>query len=762
MANDLPSALEGVEGEWSALEMHSEAGERPTVDTGLVCLVMMARILEKQVDARQLSHEMGRNSQNFDETDILQAAKSVGIRAKTFSSEWKQLATTPLPAIARRKNGTFFIIAKVTQGKVLIQDPEAGRPVSVERTAFEEMWDQTLILMTTRRKLVGNRRWFGVSWFIPAFVKYRRILGEVLVASFFLQVLGLVFPLSLMVIVDKAMFRQDLNVLNILVFTLLAVAVFEVLINGLRSYVFSHTTNRIGVELGSSMYKHLLHLPFAYFQGRRIGYTIVRLRELEAIRNFLTGPALTLVVDLAFVFVFLAVMFVLSPLLALIVLGSIPFYAVLLMLVTPIARNRAKEQSKYSAENQDFLVDSISGIETLKGSAIEPIMQRRWDEKLADFVQVSFKVSNLTNISGQVFQLIQKITLVLVLWFGTGIMMAGDITVGQLVAFILLSGLVSQPLLRLARLWQDFQKVRVSIDGVGDILNTMTEDFDQPKGARQPTLRGDVEFENVCFRYLNNGPRILNELSLKVPAGQMLGVVGPSGAGKSTLTKLVQRLYFPKTGRLLIDNADLRLADPAWLRRQVSVVMQESYLFNLSIRDNIALVDPGVSIQRVIKAATMADAHDFIMALPEGYDTIVDERGGSLSVGQRQRIAIARAFLTNPRILIFDEAMSALDYESERIIQRNLRKIASRCTVLIITQRVSALRDCSRIITIEAGVVTEDGAHAELLKSGGYYAGLWQAQQNLSPNVRNKRPPNLGLQTYYPLPISAKKGKKKS
>jgi subfamily B ATP-binding cassette protein HlyB/CyaB len=458
---------------------------------------------------------------------------------------------------------------------------------------------------------------------------------------------------------------------------------------------------------------------------------VARVRELENIRNFLTSSALTLVIDLFFTFVFLGVMAYYSLMLTGIVLASFPFYIAISAGVTPLFRRRLDEKFNRGAENQSFLVESVTGIETLKAMAVEPQMQRRWEEQLAGYVQASFKVLSLGNWASQSVQLVSKLVTAGVLFFGAKAVIEGDLTVGELVAFNMLSGRVAQPVLRLAQVWQDFHQARLSVARLGDILNTHPEPSHSPGKASLPAIRGAISFDHVSFRYRLDGPQVLHDVSLSVPAGQTIGIVGPSGSGKSTLTKLVQRFYLPESGRVLIDGVDLAMVDVAWLRRQVGVVLQENVLFNRSIRENIALADPGMAMERVIAAAQLAGAHEFILEMPDGYDTKVGERGASLSGGQRQRIAIARALVMDPRILIFDEATSALDYESERVIQENMRRIAQGRTVLIIAHRLSAVRHADRILTIEKGRLVEDGNHDELVNSGGRYAHLVRLQAGL-------------------------------
>jgi subfamily B ATP-binding cassette protein HlyB/CyaB len=703
--------------------------ERVSKDSGLECLTLLLRFHQIAVDPDQLSHQF--SGDMIGVTEMLRCAKGLKLKARSINSSWTGLAKLPLPAIAELKDKSFAIIGKVTEDDALVQVPSLGRPQILKRAEFEENWTGQIVLMARRASLSDLARRFDITWFLQAMHKYRRLLGEVLIASFFLQLFALVTPLFFQVVTDKVLTHRGFTTLDVLVVGLIVVSIFETVLGALRTYVFAHTTNRIDVELGTRLFRHLIALPIAYFETRRAGDSVARVRELENIRNFLTSSALTLVIDLGFTFVFLAVMFYYSPLLSWIVIGSFPFYVVLSAGVTPIFRRRLEQKFDRGAENQSFLVESVSAIQTLKAMAIEPQMQRRWEEQLAGYVGSSFDVLSLGNWTSQLVQFISKIVTALTLYFGAHLVIEGQLTIGELIAFNMLAGRVAQPVLRLAQLWQDFHQARVSIARLGDILNTTPEPAFNASRAALPPIRGDITFDHINFRYRVDGPLALHDISLKVSAGQVIGIVGPSGSGKSTLTKLVQRLYVPESGRILIDGVDLTVADVAWLRRQIGSVLQENVLFNRSIRDNIALADPGMSIERVIAAAELAGAHEFVLELPDGYNTIVGERGASLSGGQRQRIAIARALVTNPRILIFDEATSALDYESENIIQRNMRKISTGRTVLIIAHRLSAVRHADRIITIEGGRLVEDGTHDELMKRAGRYATLHQLQAGL-------------------------------
>jgi ATP-binding cassette, subfamily B, bacterial HlyB/CyaB len=697
-------------------------------DPGLEAMVMLFRFQGTSADREQIRHRLGTN--RIGAPEMLQCAKDLGLKARAIRSDWPRLARTPLPAIASLRDGGFMLLARAAEDKILVL-PTGQRPVLMTRDELMAIWDGGLILMTRRAGLSDFGRRFDISWFLGAIHKYRRPLSEVLIASFFLQVFALVSPLFFQVVIDKVLVHRAQTTLDVLVVGLLTVSVFETVLGVLRTYLFAHTTNRIDVELGARLFHHLLALPMVYFQSRRVGDSVARVRELENIRNFLTSSALTLVIDLLFTVVFLAVMFLYSPLLTAIVLGSFPFYIAISAGATPLFRRRLDEKFRRGAENQAFLVESVTGIETLKAMAVEPRMQRRWEEQLAGYVSASFRVLSLGNTASQSVQLVSKIVTAGVLYFGAKQVIGGGLSVGELVAFNILAGRVSTPVLRIAQVWQDFHQARLSVQRLGDILNTTPEPTYAPARTRLPSIRGDIGFDHVTFRYRIDGQEVLHDVSFNVPAGQMVGVVGPSGSGKSTFAKLVQRLYVPESGRVMIDGMDLALADPAWLRRQIGVVLQENVLFNCSVRENIALSDQSMSMERIIAAASMAGAHEFILELPEGYDTVVGERGSTLSGGQRQRIAIARALVTDPRILIFDEATSALDYESERIIQQNMKRIAKGRTVLIIAHRLSTVRTTDRIVTLEHGRLVEDGTHETLIKTGGRYASLHRLQAGL-------------------------------
>ena len=696
------------------------------IDSGLACLTLLMGFLQVPADISQLKHEIGKDKAAT-VADIVRSAKRAGLKAKTVNLSSSRLEFSALPAIGCGIDNDFFIIGKVHEGRVLIQRPNEA-PQSLSYDELEDIWTGKAILLTRRDKAFGNDKKFDVTWFIPALVKYRHLLKDVMLASLALQIFALGMPLFFQVVVDKVLAHQGLTTLDVLAIGLISLVTFEALLGGLRAYLFTHTTSRVDVELGASLFRHLLKLPMAYFESRRVGDTVARVRELETIREFLTSSSVTLVIDLAFTIIFLAIMWFYSTSLFLVVAVSIPLYVLISLIITPPLRKKIEEKFHRGADNQSFLVESVTAVQTLKAMAVEPQMQTRWENQLAGYVRSGFDAAKLGIIGQQAIQLVNKLASAIILYVGAKLVIQGELTVGQLVAFNMFAGHVSQPILRMSHLWQQFQQVRVAVARLGDILNTPTERATKPSQSALPQIKGDIEFDGVFFRYVPGGKEILRDVSLTIPNGQIVGIVGSSGSGKSTLAKLVQRLYVPESGRVLVDGVDLTMVDPAWLRRQVGVVQQENILFNRTVRDNIALADVGMPMERVINAAQLSGAHDFILELSEGYDTQIDERGGNLSGGQRQRIAIARALSINPSVLIFDEATSALDAESDAAITANMPKIAKGRTVIIIAHRLSTLRSADRIVTMENGKVVEDGSHDELMQKSGRYASLWREQ----------------------------------
>lgn len=703
------------------------------IDTGILCTVMLCEHHAVTADPILLQHQFG--NAPFSAETILRAAKGFGLKARVVRYATHRLDRAPFPVIAQDRAGNFFIVIKVDTSTpeecVLILRPGEAAPSFVPMAEFEGNWCGELILFTSASSLAREVSQFDFTWFIPSVIKYRKALGEVLVISLVLQIIALVTPFFFQVVMDKVLVNHAMSTLNVIAIALLVSNLFEAILSCIRSLSFAKTGSKVDAELGSRIFSHLLHLPLSYFQTRRVGDSVARVKELENIRSFLTSNAITLILDIIFSFVFIGVMLWYSVKLTFIVLASIPIYFALSFFFTPILRKKLDEKFNRGAENQSFLVETLSGINTVKSMAVEPRWQQLWDKQLVSYVSSALSANNVSNVAGTGINLVSKLVTTAIMWFGASLVSDNKLTVGELVAFNMLSGHVSGPILRLAQFWNDFQQVGISMRRLGDILNARIETIGQK--TRLPRINGAIGFQNVVFKYNPLAPEVIRNLSVHIHPGEVIGIVGRSGSGKSTLSQLIQRMYVPDRGCVSIDDQDISMIDTASLRQQIGVVLQENTLFRRSVRENIALSNPGYSIERIIEAARLAGAHEFICQLPEGYDTQVGENGVGLSGGQRQRIAIARALISDPRILIFDEATSALDYESEKIIQNNMRRICANRTVIIIAHRLSAVRDANRILVMERGEIVETGSHDELLLNrAGIYHHLYSLQSDLA------------------------------
>ncbi|MFI5015378.1 MAG: type I secretion system permease/ATPase [Hyphomicrobiales bacterium] len=700
-------------------------------DPGLTSLATIAGHYRIAADPFQLAHDLGLGARPAAGGDIVRAAQRIGLKARhLWDQRIERLGVIPLPVIIRMKDGGYRIVgSRGSDGRFRVAEPLARTIQQETSEALAEVWGGEIILVTRRFGGAGiDPTTFGFRWFLPSLWRYRKPLAHVLIASLFIQFFALVTPLFFQIVIDKVLVHKGLSTLVVIVVGLAAISLFDATLQFLRAYVLSHTSSRIDVELGSRLFDHLLRLPLAYFETRPTGQTVARVRELETIRNFLTGPGLLSAIDLLFVVIFIAVLMTFSPKMTLIVVLSFPCYLIIAILIRPALRAKINQRFNTGAASQQFLVESIVGIQTLKAAAVEPILRNEWEDRLAAYVKTSFQAVVLSSIGQNSIQYVSKATIALILFFGAEAVINGDLTVGALVAFTMITNQAVAPILRLSQLWQDFQQIQISVQRLGDILNA-TPEGQRLATANLPAAQGAIKISNLSFRYAMDLTDVLKDINLEIPAGQVIGLIGRSGSGKSTLTKLIQRLYRIERGQILIDGIDIGQVDTAWLRRQIGVVLQENMLFNRSIHENIALANPGMQRANVIAVARLAGADEFISKLPLGYDTQIEERGANLSGGQRQRIAIARALATQPRIVIFDEATSALDYESERIVQANMRQIARGRTVIIIAHRLSAVRRCDRIVAIENGAVTQDGTHAELLaRPDGLYSKLWRMQ----------------------------------
>ncbi len=653
----------------------------------------------------------------------MKAARISGFRARHFRQRgFPKLRDAPRPCIVKLQGERFCIVLAIEGNEVRLFDPASSTLNVVPPADFITAWDGEFVLVVRRYDRMSDR--FGLGWFVATIAKFKREFALVILASAFVQILALATPLLFQIVIDKVLVHKGMATLLAVVAGMVAVNTFQAAIEFLRTYLLSHTASRVDVELGAGVFNHMLKLPVAYFETRPAGQTVARVRELEQIRQFLTGQALTAGLDFLFAFILVAILYAYSKLLAVIVTLSIPVYLAIAVILQPMLRRLTEERFNKGAYSQQLLVEAVLGAQTVKTSAAEPQLQADWEERLADFVHTSFRTIALSAFGQNLIQWVVRTVQVLVLFFGANEVMSGAMTVGALIAFNMITGQRTAPILRLSQLWQDFQQVRVSAARLADILDHPQEPRHKSLGAL-PRARGQIELSDVTFRYRADRAPVMEGLNIAIPAGQSIGIIGPSGSGKSTFSKLIQRLYIPERGQVLIDGLDISQLDPTWLRHQVGVVLQENFLFNRTIHENIAFSNPALTRAQVMVAARLAGAHEFIGQMPEGYDTPVQERGANLSGGQRQRIAIARALATNPRILIFDEATSALDYESEEAIQANMREISKGRTVIVIAHRLAAVTKCDRMISLEKGRITEDGAPRELRHAGdGFFARM--------------------------------------
>ncbi|MCF8077881.1 MAG: type I secretion system permease/ATPase [Desulfobacterales bacterium] len=697
------------------------------MNAGLIALEVAARINRIDLDLRAISREFGIHDEVSPE-ELLRIARRFGFRARLKRLPVaKIVGAYPLPAISVENDGVYRVLLKAKEdgSRLLLFDPESQK---TDEASLDDVDAAAEVFIILSHRKISARTVFGFRWFLAEMVKFKRIIGEVLVGSFVVQLFGLVTPLFTQVILDKVIVHRSLTTLDVLAIAFLAVTVFELLLNIARNYIFIHTANKLDAKLGAKLFRHLLSLPFMYFESRKVGNIAARVRELDTIREFITNKAVSVIIDLFFSLVFVAVMLLYSVELTLIVLGFVTVIALIYLVITPELRRRLEEKFQMTAASNSYLVESVTGMQTVKSLAVEGRMQKRWEDHLGRYVRSSFSLANMSNIFGAISGTVRRLMTIAILFIGVKSVLTGDLTIGQLIAFQMFAGQFAAPVLRLVNLWHEFQQALLSVDRLGDILNHPPE-VSTEKAITLPKLGGALRLENVIFSYMPGGPRVIDGISFSVKPGTSVGIVGRSGSGKSTLAKLLQRLYLPTEGAIYIDGVDVRHMNPYWLRYNIGVVLQENYLFSGTIRENIALARPDAPMEAVLKTSQIAGAHEFINQLPEGYDTQVGERGSALSGGQRQRVAIARALISDPRLLIFDEATSALDYESERIVRENMKAISRGRTTLIIAHRLSTIRNCDMIMVMEKGKIVEAGRQEELMaREQGYFRHMHQLQ----------------------------------
>jgi ATP-binding cassette subfamily B protein len=697
----------------------------------VACFQMLSQYLglpfRKEVVRRALANSLERHG-----SISLQlcgaVAELMSIKAQLVDIPAIAIARLPTPAIITWRD-SFALLYKASETQVVLAVPETGIS-RLKIATFIESWGESGQVLLLQPTADTPTQRFGLSWFLPSLYRYRRVLIEVFVASFFVQLFALANPLITQVIIDTVIGQNSAQTLHVLGSFVVVLAIFEAIITNLRTNLFVDTTNRIDLALGAQVIDHLLRLPLRYFERRPVGELASRVNELENIRQFLTGTALTVVLDAVFSVIYIIVMVFYSWILTLVALATVPLFAILTLIAAPIIRQQSRTKAERNAQTQSYLVEIVSGIETVKAQNIELRSRWQWQEYYARYVSAGFKNVLTSTTASSISGFLNKLSGLLLLWVGAYLVLENQLTLGQLIAFRIIASYTTSPLLRLIQLWQNFQETALSLERLSDILDTPTE-IEQAgrNNIPIPEISGAVKYENVSFRFAASGAPQLTNINLDVSPGTFVGVVGSSGAGKSTLAKILPRLYELNSGRILIDGYDISKVEIYSLRSQIGVVLQDTLLFDGTVQENIALTNPDATSEDIIEAAKVAFAHDFIMSLPQGYNSRVGERGAALSGGQRQRIAIARTVLQNPKLLVLDEATSALDYNTERSVCLNLATAFREKTVFFITHRLATIRNADVIVMMDAGTIAEQGTHEQLMEMKGRYYCLYQQQE---------------------------------
>ena len=706
------------------------------VEAPLAALRMLARHFDlpfrKDVLTRILEDQIKRNESGLG-IGLLQLAAIVdlmGLRASQLTVSDAEVSRLQLPALVIGAKGPMVIWSSDQGGQVLVSDPSSGQgPIAVSALEGRDEEGKLLVLCIQRSGRTPHKR-FGLAWFLPALKQHKAVLIQVLIASFFVQLFGLLNPLLIQQIIDAVISQGNISTLNVLGTLLVAMGLSQAVLSSLRTYLFSDTTNRIDISLGSTIIDHLLRLPLGYFADRPVGEVSSRLNELEKIRRFLTGTALTVILDAVFAVIYIGVMLLYSVQLTVWSLAVVPLFVLVTALAAPVIRRQLREQAEANARVQSHLVETLGGMETIKGQSMEIHSRWRWQQLYGGQIQSGFRNVVTSTAAGSATQFLEQLSGLLVLWVGASLVLKGELTLGQLIAFRILSGYVTSPLLRLANLWQSFQETALSLERLADIVDHPQEmEITGDQKPPIPPIIGQVEYCGVNFRFSEQAKLQLINISFNIPAGKFVGIVGSSGSGKSTLLKLLTRLYEPEGGLIRIDGNDINKVDLYSLRAQIGVVPQDSLLFDGTVMSNIALTRPDASFDEVVLAAKVAVAHEFIQEMPSGYSSSVGERGAGLSGGQRQRLAIARMILRRPRLLVLDEATSALDVDTERRLTANLMELYRGSTVFFITHRLASLKVADQILVMDQGALVEEGNHEQLMELDGRYATLYHQQE---------------------------------
>jgi len=709
--------------------------------SGLKALSAVARHAGLDWSLLRLIHVHGKDREP-DAAELVRIAQAEGMKAKVHRTDWSRLERFQklAPFLVRLNSGGYFVVLKAgtaAQGpadgeQILLFNPlvPEANLFPISREEFLSHWSGEIVLLKRVYKLDDTNRRFGLGWFVPEIWRQRALLRNVAIAALAMHVLALAVPIFFQIVIDRVLIYLSISTLVVIGIGVVLAILFDSIFNWLRGYFVLRTASRIDIRLARTTFRHLMSLPISFFETSRAGVVTKHMQQGTNIREFLTGRLLTTLLDFPALFVFLPLMAWYSVALTVLVfLVTLLLGAIIAVMLGPY-RRRLRQLYRAEAQRQSLLVESVHGMRTVKSLNLEPRREEIWDNAAAEAVRTYVQVGKISLAANTFSQFIEKALTVTIVITGAFLVFDGKLTVGGLVAFNMLSGRVISPVLQMIGLLNNYQEAMMSVEMLGEVMNRPAEDNGQ-RGLT-PQLRGEIEFERVTFRYPGNEKPALRDISLRIPAGGMVGIVGRSGSGKTTLAALLQGLFYATEGSIRIDGHNIRDIDLPYLRSQGGVVPQEPFLFRGSVKDNIRMGLPTARFEDVVAAARQAGADEFIQDLPQRYDTELEEGAVNLSGGQKQRLSIARALLRRPRIIIFDEATSALDPESEAVIVRNLKQIAKGRTAIVISHRLQTIRDADTIVVLDNGAVNDSGTHAQLVERNFIYRQLW-SQQHARP-----------------------------